>query len=270
MPKLRIKIELNPGGEGVRLDKLSKLSGEIEKFLRSIANDSGADVKPGDLIAKNFYNSSVGAEIEYEENINTSTVIAFNNNVRYFANLNKENAEEARKFSQETLNNFIEIGKNLDPDERYRLGIININADKNKREDEEWVIFERSLSLLLDEVLKEEYEWYGTVQGTLGTWYCQSNYFNLKAFTGDTIKCKYEEPKYEEIYKAFKEKDAIVHVNGDIRTYKATGRIKEMTVSCIDEYIGLSDDEFNQIISGVIPFSNSSETASLIDIKRQG
>src|SRR3546814_12392742 len=58
-------LELNPGGQGVRLDKLAKITGELERFARQLASDSGISVKPEEWIARDFYNSSVGATIEY-------------------------------------------------------------------------------------------------------------------------------------------------------------------------------------------------------------
>jgi hypothetical protein len=67
--RIRLKIELNPGGVGVRLDKLAKISTEVEKFIRFLAMDAGATPQLGDFVAKNFYDGSFGSVIEYVNNV---------------------------------------------------------------------------------------------------------------------------------------------------------------------------------------------------------
>lgn len=266
MARLRIRLELNPGGVGVRLDKLSKLSGEIDKFIRNLAFDSGVDIKPGELVAKNFYNSSVGADLEYEENISTKVVEDIGQNIGHFADLKNGSVAEIPRFSQETLHNFIELGKHLDPDERFKLGVIEANHKDPK--DDNWHDFDKSLTLVLDELLNEEYEWYGAVQGVVGSWICQKNYFNLRSWAGDSIKCRYKPEKYNEVYKVFKNKGAVIHVSGDIKSDKVSDKIKEIFIDHIDEYESLTDDEFERIISGVFSPSSASKTVQFVDKKR--
>ena len=92
MTTLRISIELNPGGEGVRLDKLAKFSGEAEKFLRYLLGDLGLQVPQGDFVAKKFYNSSVGFVSELPRSVEDSLVPQFNESILFFTNFRESSS----------------------------------------------------------------------------------------------------------------------------------------------------------------------------------
>jgi hypothetical protein len=82
MARLRIKIELNPGGVGVRLDKLAKISEEFEKFLRSLAQDCGTSIELGEWLAKDFYDGSFGSMVEYVKHVEVQEAVKLSSAVR--------------------------------------------------------------------------------------------------------------------------------------------------------------------------------------------
>ncbi|MEO1207715.1 MAG: hypothetical protein AAFV45_15420 [Pseudomonadota bacterium] len=265
MAQLRFKIELNPGGQGVRLDKLSKLSGEIEKFLRHLASDSGAKTEIGDWIAKDFYNKSVGAVVEYVGIVEPPVVNKFKGGVRFFSTFNRDRASSIGRYSQKTLKQFVEIGEALDTDEKFRIGLFDEDADS----DIEWQDVTKQTTLVVEDIIREEVLWDGSVQGVMGTWYKQSSYFNLKEVVGgETIKCHYVSRLYEQVHRMFSNKDAVVMASGTITSNRTTGRIKEMKISDLQEFAALSDDEFDFLLRGVLERKPGKDTSEVIEKRR--
>jgi hypothetical protein len=66
MSRLRVKLILNEGGEGVPLSQLTDIAEEAEKFLRYLAHDAGLTIQRGEWLARNFVNDSVRFDIEKE------------------------------------------------------------------------------------------------------------------------------------------------------------------------------------------------------------
>lgn len=266
MARIRFMIELNPGGVGVRLDKLARISGELEKFVRHLANDSGADLKSGEWVAKDFYNSSLGAVVEYVGHVDASVVGRFNSGIRFFSRFQAKNASGISRYSDETVRQFVEVGEVLDSDERVKIGIID---DDNGPEVTEWQEITRDTTLSVDEVARQEVLWDGAIQGTLGTWYKESGYFNLKDFTfGQLVKCFYPASMYDEVHSLFKNKDAVVHVNGRVVSDRSTGRPKQIRVALLQEFDPLSDAEFERMLSGSANLRGGVATLDYIERRR--
>ena len=52
MPKLRVKVEMNKGGVGVKLVKLTQIANEALKFFQMLSKDAGIECKLDDWIAR--------------------------------------------------------------------------------------------------------------------------------------------------------------------------------------------------------------------------
>lgn len=60
MARLKVRFSINKGRHGAPMAKLGKISEQAEKFLRSLAHDCEIPTKPGEWLAANFKNGSVG------------------------------------------------------------------------------------------------------------------------------------------------------------------------------------------------------------------
>lgn len=248
MPRLRIKLELNPGGEGVRLDKLSGIAGEVEKFLRSLANDCGALVNTGEWIAHGFYNSSVGAEIEHFGSVPQAVFEKFNEGVSFFANYKPNGDWSARQYSESTVQHFVDIGTKLDAGEVVKLGLFNGDDDV----DAQWQQIAKRVTSDVEDAALRPVTFHGSVQGRLGTWFKESDFIYIRdAVTETLVKCFYKADSYDMIYRYYRDKGAVVHVSGQIKAERLSGRPIEIHVENIESYERLSDAEFEAVFGSV-------------------
>ena len=249
MARMRIKYELNPGGVGVRLDKLAKISEEFEKFLRSLANDCGAPVALGGWLAKDFYDGSFGSQIEYLSNVEAAAANKFNSGIRFFSRF--RNGHLPPSYSPSTIKQFIDIGDALDADEKIRIGVFDdVNDDDG---DPTWEEITKIVIRNVDAVFHETYRYEGALQGKLGSWYKDSNYFNLRDLaSGALIKCFYPLSMYEKIHSLYDDKDAVVNVSGNVLADRGTGQVTEVRVTWAKSYTPLSSHEFERLF-GLAP-----------------
>ncbi len=267
MTRIRLKIELNPGGVGVRLDKLAKISTEVEKFIRLLASDAGVTPQPGELLARDFYEGSFGSVIEYVHNVEPSAAVKFNQGLRFFADF--ESGDHINgEYSAATVRQFIEMGTVIDNDEVVRLGIIDPDEPE---ESTDWKSVTKITTLNVDAVFHQEYKYDGALQGKLGTWYKDSNYFNLRELSSnELVKCFYGVTLYDQIYRLYEDKDAVVNLSGAVTADRATGRITEVRVNWAKSYPKLSDVEFNRLFGLAPDLTGDLSTTDFIDKIRNG
>jgi hypothetical protein len=267
MAHLRLKIELNPGGVGVRLDKLAKISEEVEKFLRSLAADCGAAISPGEWLAKDFYDGSFGSVVEYVKNVEPVAARKFNAGLRFFSRF--QNGHLPPDYSPATVRQFIEIGDVIDADEVVRLGIFD-NIDAPDEGEPTWESITKLVTRNVDEVFHEDYKYEGALQGKLGTWYKDSNYFNLRDLvSGSLIKCFYRPEMYETIYGLYEDKNTVANLSGTITAERISGEVKEMRVAWARSYAPLTDSEFNKLFGLAPDLTGDVSTSAYIDIIRR-
>lgn len=263
MTRIRLKIELNPGGVGVRLDKLAKISTEVEKFVRLLAVDAGVSPALGDFVAKDFYEGSFGSVVEYVNNVDPAAATKFNNGLRFFSDFKDAHQYINGEYSPATVRQFIELGTVLDTDEVVRLGIVDADATVDKAE---WKSVTKITTLNVDAAFNQEYRYDGGLQGRLGTWYKDSSYFNLRELaSAELVKCFYSAGMYDQIYRLYEDKDAVVNLSGHIVADRATGRIKEVRVSWAKSYAPLSDAEFNKFFGLAPDLTGDLNTSEFID-----
>jgi hypothetical protein len=262
MARMRIKYELNPGGVGVRLDKLAKISEEFEKFLRSLAEDAGAKVAIGEWLAKDFYDGSFGSQVEYVRNVEPHVAIKFNEGIRFFSRF--RNGHLSSAYSPTTIKQFIEVGDVIDTAEKIRIGVFD-NVEEDGGEPH-WEEITKLVTRNVDAVFHESYRYDGALQGKIGTWYKDSNYFNLRDLaSGLLIKCFYPSEMYEHIYALYDDKDAVVNLSGMIVADRGTGQVNEMRVTWAKSYAPLSDHEFNKLFGLAPDLTGDLTTQEYID-----
>lgn len=266
MARLRFKLEINPGGHGVRLDKLGKLSGSVERFLRNLADDAGAKLSIGDLVASDFYDSSFGSTVESYSTFDAGAVAGFDAGIEFFSSygLTKVPQQVPSNFTRKTIQSFVALGDEMDNDEAIRIGLL-----KDAGEEPKWEKLTKSAAVLMKEVLEAPFTYQGSLQGRPATWYKESGYFNLKDFaSAATVKCSYPLALYAKVYAAFEDKDAVVHLGGMITADRLTGSPTEMTVSDVLVYPRLSDAEFSALPGSVRDMIGDEDVVSFIDRMR--
>jgi hypothetical protein len=266
MSRLKFKLEINPGGHGVRLDKLGKLSNSVEKFLRSLAEDAGAKVAPGEFVASQFYDSSFGSTVETFAEYTPEAVASFDSGVSFFSGYNGGNSTPAipPTFSRKTIQSFVALGDDMDNDEAIRIGLLNGGESEPR-----WEKLTKSAAVLIKEYVETPYHYRGAIQGKLGTWFKESGYFNLKALAANSIvKCHYGTDFYSKVYSAFADKDAVVHVSGNVTADRLSGDPTDVTVSDIQFYPRLSDKEFSALAGSDPTIAGDDDVVTVIERMR--
>ena len=111
----------------------------------------------------------------------------------------------------------------------------------------------------------------GAAQGRLGTWYKESSYFYLKDLaTRESVKCVYRDGMYDQIYRLYEDKDAVVNVAGKFRAKRATGKIDEIRVTWVKSYARLSDAEFDKLFGLAPDLTGEMSSSDYIDKMRNG
>jgi len=77
MSRLRVRVELNRGGIGVPLHKLSSIVQEAEKFFQMLAADVNIETSSGEWLAFDFDNESLNFTAEYVGPVSSNQVEAF-------------------------------------------------------------------------------------------------------------------------------------------------------------------------------------------------
>lgn len=267
MTTLRMKIELNPGGEGVRMDKLAKLTGEAERFLRYLLSDLGVTVPSGEWVSRGFYNSSVGFTAELPRNVDEAVVGTFNASVDYFASFRDGKQTINGSYKPRTINQFVTLGKCLDADEKMRIGLYDPGAVES--DEPKWRDLTRAPALELEKIVARPLVYHGSIQGRLGTWYKEGAYFDVREVTqSKLVKCHYRLEQYANIHALYEDKDTVVHVTGMVTAERLNGIPTDIEIERLKVYDRLSESEFNKLFGLFPKMTGDESTVDYIDRER--
>lgn len=271
MSRLRIKLELNPGGDGIRLDKLANISTELEKFLRSLGRDVGVSSNTGEWVARGFYEGSMGAIVEHIGSVDVLAAERFNNGIRQFATFRQDRDRFNGEYSETTYRSFVDIGARLDNDEVVKIGLYNDvgSDDPSDAEHFQWEQIAKRTTIEVDEAVLKPVVYDGSIQGTLGTWYKDSDFIYVRdSVFHALVKCTYKVDMYDMIYRFYKDKKAVVHVTGRVTSDRLNGEPKEIAVQRIERFDKLSDDDFDSIFGAAPDLIGDESAADFIERMR--
>jgi hypothetical protein len=235
-------MEVNPGRTGVPLHKLASIARETEQFLRSLATDLGIETALGDWLATDFYNGSAGWNVEHARPVDPAVAARYAHVVDSIIAMRPGEDTPDRFVSGRTLRCYANIGRTLDNDEYVRI------APYNNGRPVDWRLLRKMHALEVERVLLTPVVYVGSLQGRLGTWYKESNYFDLRELAGGSlVKCYYDNEMYGEIHQLYKDRAAVVHVSGQITASRVERRAEEVRVSYLRTYEPLSAAEFEEL-----------------------
>jgi len=266
MARLRVRVRFNPGRIGSPLDKLGEFATQVEKFLRALGTDLGADSKKGHWVAQNFGNESVSFDNELP-GAPDGAISLTRDVLRTLTGDHPLDACNKGMIGYGTVAEFARIGKVLDPDEKF---IIGIYAD-GEASPAEWrdVTYEKTVEMrrLLDAPLVS----YGSVQGTLHAWHPGASppFLIIRELSsGALVHCVYAPELYDRVHAATKAPNTIIHAYGDVRWDRAIGAVIEMDIQNIEASEPLSPSEFEKIFGSIPQFTGDRNTAAYIEWRR--
>jgi hypothetical protein len=264
MARLRIRLVFNPGRIGSPMDKLGEYASQTERFLRSLTNDLGIDVSKGDWLARNFSNGSV----EFDGELATA--------------LSDEDAERGREalaaisgddplsacskglVGYSTVAEFAKIGRPLDPDEKFVIGLYH----NGETAPSEWREVDYRKASEIRQLLDAPIVSYGSVQGTIHAWHtgARPGFFQVRELsTGSLIRCVYKNEFHEKVHRATREPYTVVHVYGRIEWDRAANSIIEVQVSDIETAEPLTEAQFDRLFGSIPEFTGPMSTGDYIE-----
>ena len=240
MALLRVRVEMNKGGVGVSLRKLAKISLEYEKFLRSFSHDLHLDLKNGDWVAKDFENNSVEYVAEYVGEVPPEVVTKSRSALKYIMDEHNEFTDLGSAISRATIIQYAHIAKEIDADEIVEFGVYE-NGDQAAIHRFH-LSRERSLEIAQRFKQDDTVQYETSFQGKIHSLYKEvekPHIYVRDLSTGNLIVCHYSRSKYEQIAKALKNQDAILHIGGLVTASRGSRKPLYMTLdrmSVAEEY----------------------------------
>jgi hypothetical protein len=191
MAQLKLRIELNKGRAGAPLEKLGDITRQIDRFLRSVADDLKLEVKRGEWLAQNFRNGSVSYDVAFQVDVPESKVRHFNQCIEFVADYDPDAEGINGLVSDATLLEFGRLGERIDPDETIGLGIYAPDRKRLK-----WRRVEYRKASRIRQAIEIPIKSYGSVQGVFHAWLkeAQQPFFQLRELaTENLVRCYYTE-----------------------------------------------------------------------------
>lgn len=230
MSDLRLRIELNKGGEGISFHKLAQISVEADLFLKMIIQDVDKRIT-GNWIAKDFVNASVDFTTEFSGNISKEQVVLCQRALEAtmttefdLATLDKSRVKRA------TLLQYAKIARPIAPDEAIHFALLN--GHKPVKEDRHVLTKEHSIDLVQRIQITDNVSYDGSVQGVITSLFRDQRlykkpHFRLRElYSGTLISCYYSPSLYPQIVlQGLRESDSVVHVAGKVVASRTERRI---------------------------------------------
>ena len=225
MPKLRVKIEINKGGVGVKLFKLSGIAEESLRFFQMLCKDAGIDAKPADWIAQNFGNECVDYECQTEKAVPKRKADRYTAGLRSVVNFTPNTSPFTIR--RGTIRQFSHITKSLDAKEVVSFGIFR---DPN-RDYVDWFHLSREMGLKIQAEIPACVRYYGQIQGIVHAFHKEADDPHVtirEHIFGGLVKCFFPRDQYDGIVNLLREKSAVVYTEGMISENIITGEIESV------------------------------------------
>ena len=250
MGNIKIRVMFNKGKHGIKLSRLSALSGEVFRLLDLLAADVGIDTDPNKWVAINFSESSLAYDNQYLGDIADEFKINYN---QQFKELISSPADKvsANGYGVETVDQYIKIANATEVGESIRFGVYgNGEVDPG-----EWIEFDKQEAMKV-EIFKSQasqviYE--GGVQGFVHSLHKEPpNSGELpwvkirEISTNRLINCYYKNSQYSEVVSLLEPKDAVVFVSGKMRATLPDQKLEMIEARKFDKAPPYDSEDFEK------------------------
>jgi hypothetical protein len=263
MADLRIPIILNKGRRGIPLQKLARVSYELQQFLGLLGEDLQIEMGTG-WLGTDFSNGSLEFTAEKVEPVEERKARAFKQAFRHVV----KRRPDAR-VRPSTIRQFAKIAEPMDAGEAVEFGLPKSDTD----EQDEWCALTKQEALLIASEVQAVVRSHGGVQGVIHSVFFGASpaHFQLRELsTGDLIKCVYKSGKqYDELTAVLKQRNAVVHVFGTIRTDFVNRQIEELRVDKIELADSFSKEDFDRFVGSAPGLLGDQTLQEFIDDVRE-
>jgi hypothetical protein len=243
MAELRIPVILNKGRKGIPLQKLARLSYELQQFLNLLGEDLKIEMGAG-WLGTGFYEASFGCTVEKIDPVEERKARAFK---QAFRNVAKRKPDARVRPS--TIRQYTRIADPLDLEDLVEFSLPKSETDE---QNEQWYELTKQHALLIASDVQGTVRSHGGIQGVIHSIFFGASppHFQLRELsTGELVKCVYSSRKqYDELTTVLKQQNAVVHVYGTIRTDLVNRQIEELRVDTIELADTFSKEDFARFI----------------------
>lgn len=243
MARLKIRFSINKGRLGAPMAKLARISEQAEKFLRSLAADSGVEIKQGEWLAVNFGNGSVEYDAEFHGVINNAAAQIFVRGAELLADYDPENEGlNSAVVSEVTALEYSKIGALIDPDETIGMGIYPALGGSPK-----WRQITYGKTAAIRKQIERPIPAFGSVQGIIHTLHKEARdpHFQMRELSTEAmVKVYYPNALYSEVASALLERNTLIVASGNILYDRASRAASEMRMEGLKKLPTLSTAEF--------------------------
>jgi hypothetical protein len=224
MPRIRVKVEINKGGVGVKLHKLADIAEQSLSFFNMLCQDAGLETSKEEWIARNFGNDCVDYLCETEGDFPTQKVSDYNTGLRSI--ISEEFTPSCFPFQvrRGTIRQFSNIAASLVPGEVISFGVFRDPTG----DDFDWLSLSKEKASRIQKEIPEFVKYYASAQGIVHALHKESDDPHItirEQVSHDLVKCYFSEGHYDEIVNLLKDKQAVVYVEGMISENVITGAI---------------------------------------------
>lgn len=234
------------------MTKLARISEQAEKFLRSLAADSGIEAKQGEWLAVNFENGSVGFDAEFQGAVNEGSAQIFVRGAEFLADFDPDIEGLNAAVSQSTALEYSKIGSLLDPDEVVGMGIYPARGGRPRLRQ---ITYGKTAEIRRQ--VETPIPTYGSVQGVIHALFKEAkepNFQIRELSTGALVKVYYLNSLYPEVASALRERNSVVIVSGNLLYDRVSRTAFEMRAQRIRQMPTLSSSEFEAFFGSVPEF----------------
>lgn len=266
MPKLKIRVKLNEGGEGAPLDQLAAIGKETERFLRFLAQDLGISVPKGRWLARNFANASVSFDSEDPAEYDYLQLRAFNDAFLFCSDFDPDRMKLNGGVQHRTLLQYAKIADALQPHERVGFGIYYPDAEKPY----DWRPLTKRRALTLKDRLTETVTYVGSLQGRLHNVTIEPSLsFQIRiSRNGELVRCDAALDMYRKLHDAMELPDTLLYVRGRIRARRVDRNIASLNVIDIKVAPNLDDDMYERFFGAAPEYTGALTTEEFVDRAR--
>ncbi|MBU4604155.1 MAG: hypothetical protein KKH66_04570, partial [Proteobacteria bacterium] len=145
MANIRIRVSFNKGKRGIKLSRLSALSGEVFRLLDLLAADIGVDTDPNKWIALNFTESSLNYDNQYLGEVSDQSRRIYNQQFRELLSSPAEKVA-ANGYGIETVKQYIKIANAVELGESIDFGVYS-NGEPSPAE---WLNFDKQEAMKVE------------------------------------------------------------------------------------------------------------------------
>jgi len=266
MSRLRVKLILNEGGEGVPLAQLSDIASEAEKFLRYLAHDAGLNVQRGDWLARNFVNQSVRFDIEREAFVPLDEIKEFNRKFEIVDAIRAGTAQMDGEVRHRTLVQFTRVAEALGPHEKLAFGLYRA-SDLEEENPYKFAPLSKREATQLAAKLSEEITYSGTIQGHVHSIGVAELFFQLRRLrTNELIRCEFKEDLYDHVLEACERRNSRLFVHGRITARRVDRHVSLIKVDRLKSAPQLSEERYEAFFGADPKYTGDLESDEFAEV----